>query len=270
VRIEAHEPVWAIADSRTLGEAVLALAGAASSSAGCSRLSLACDRTAVAQQIPGATLAPGPYARITVQGDGPGFDAERSARLFESILPQGTGEGSGAALAEAYGLVREWGGDIAYAGDASHSTFVVYLRLAEPRKPEPQKAAPVETPALQPLVMVVDDEPGIRVLVARILRREGYEVIEASSAAEAATLAAAQRRPMDLLVTDVMLSDRRGSELARQLREELPRLRVLYISGYAGGESARTVEFPPGAKFLQKPFTLAALVATVRETLEPG
>ncbi|HEV2202283.1 MAG TPA: response regulator [Bryobacteraceae bacterium] len=268
VRIEAGERVWAFADSRPLEEVLVALAGTARDSAACTQIGIACVWVAVREQVPGATLVPGAYVRVTVSGNGPGFDADKSASLFESILPRGADQANSGAVAHAYGLVREWGGDIAYTGDAFHSTFVVYLRPAEPREAEPEEPTAAEPEAPRQLVLVVDDEPGIRALVAKILRREGYAVIEAGSATEAAALAAAQERPVELLVTDVMLPDRHGPELAGQLLEMLPELKVLYISGYTEDESVRAGEYPPGAKFLQKPFTLGALVAKVRESLE--
>jgi CheY-like chemotaxis protein len=214
-------------------------------------------------------LAPGLYACITVQANGTGIDAMKSASLFESILNKSADSTRGEALAQAYALVREWGGDLAYSGEAAHSKFVLYLRpsdavaaAAPPEIPAPEPAPP------QPLILVVDDEPGIRALVAKILRREGYEVLESGAAADAGLLAGAQTRPVELLVTDIMLPDHPGTELAQQLREQLPAIKVLYMSGYTEDERARTGDFPPGAKFLQKPFTLGALVARVRESLE--
>lgn len=266
VRIEAPGAVWAFADRRPLEEALVALAATVRESAACTQIEIACDRAVIAEHVPGAPLVPGTYACITVRGNGAGFDANSSASLFESILPKGADQASGGAVAQAYGMVREWGGDIAYTGDAFHSTFVVYLRPAEAREPEPEEPA-AEPEAPRQLVLVVDDEPGIRALVAKILRREGYEVVEAASATEAGALAASQERPVELLVTDVMLPDRRGPELAEQLHQALPGLKVLYISGYTEDESVRTGEYPPGARFLQKPFTLGALVAKVRESL---
>lgn len=252
---------WAFADAGPLEEVLITLAGAACQGAGCTELQVTCDIAAISESIPRATLEAGTYVRVTVEGNGAGIESGKSDALFESIF---TGE----ALAHAYGLARDWGGDISYEGDAFHSAFVLYLRPCAPAEPEPQAVIAAQPEPLHPVILVVDDEPGIRALVAKILRREHYEVIEASSATEAGSLAANQPRPVELLVTDVMLPDRPGTALAEQLRGQLPTLKVLYMSGYTEDERVRAGDFPPGAKFLQKPFTLGALVTKVRESLE--
>ena len=272
MRIEAGQPLWASADARALEEMLLTLVGAARDCPGCTGLKITCDMAAVAERIPGATLAPGHYARITVEGNGTGVEPAKSISLFESILAKSADNARGESLAQAYTLAREWSGDLAYSGSAESSAFTLYLQTAEPLPPEAVQA-PIEEPPPppeppHPLILVVDDEPGIRALVAKILRRERYEVIEAGSAADAATVSAAQPRPIELLVTDVMLPDRTGIVLAEQLREQLPNVKVLYMSGYTEDERARAGSFPPGSKFLQKPFTLSALVAKVRESFE--
>jgi CheY-like chemotaxis protein len=254
-------PLWAFADRGPLEEVLVTLAGAACQGSGCTELRITCDLATIAESIPHATLEAGSYARIAVQGNGAGLEGTKSDALFESIF---TGE----ALAHAYGLAREWGGDLAYYGDASHSTFILYLRPCEPAEQEPEVAPAAAPEPLHPMILVVDDEPGIRALVAKILRREQYEVVEASTATEAGMLAIAQLRPVELLVTDIMLPDQPGTTLAQHLREQLPALKVLYMSGYTDDERARAGDFPPGAKFLQKPFTLGALVTKVRESLE--
>jgi len=113
----------------------------------------------------------------------------------------------------------------------------------------------------------VEDEPGIRGLVRKILRREGYEVLEAGTAEEATAIASDHAEPIDLLLTDVMLPGMGGRGLAEQIGAEHADLKVVYISGFTEDETVRAGQFPPGSKFLQKPFTLSALVSTVREAL---
>jgi hypothetical protein len=267
-QIEMGKPVWALADVRPLEELLVTLADAARDCTGCTELKVVYDSAAITERIPDATLAPGGYARVTVQGNGTGLDAIKSVSLFESILSKGAESARGESLARAYALAREWGGDLAYSGDAAHSTFVLYLRPCEPVEAPPQEIPVAQPEPPRPLILVVDDEPGIRALVAKILRREGYEVIEASTTTEAGGLAGVQARPVELLVTDVMLPDQPGTQLAEQLLEQLPALKVLYMSGYTEDERAHAGDFPPGAKFLQKPFTLSALVAKVRQSLE--
>jgi len=114
----------------------------------------------------------------------------------------------------------------------------------------------------------VEDEAGIRALVRKILRRERYNVVEAGSAEEALSLAQSHAGQMNLLLTDVMLPGMGGRELAEEMRRTIAHLKVLYVSGYTEDESVRAGAFPPGSKFLQKPFTLSVLVAKVREALD--
>jgi hypothetical protein len=270
VRAEASTPVWATADAQALDQVLLTLADAAREGSGATEIRIACDSAAIAEQIPGATTPAGTYARVTVRANGTGIEPPKSASLFESILAKSAESALGESLAHAYTAAREWGGDLAYLGDAAGSTFVLLLAPAQPPAVEeklPEVTIVVPEPP-QPLILVVDDEPGIRALVAKILRRERYDVIEASTATEAGELATAQLRPVELLVTDIMLPDHTGIVLAEQLRNQIPGLKVLYMSGYTQDDRARAGDFPPGSKFLQKPFTLGALVAKVRESLE--
>ena len=131
-------------------------------------------------------------------------------------------------------------------------------------------AAVLETSAeeTRETILVVEDEPGIRALVRKILRRERYNVLEAGTGEEALQVAAEHTGPIDLLLTDVMLPGIPGSELAGRMREAAPALDVLYISGYTDDEAVRMGAFPPGSKFLQKPFTLGTLVTKVRDALD--
>jgi DNA-binding NtrC family response regulator len=147
--------------------------------------------------------------------------------------------------------------------------------------PEPAVPEPVAEPVVAPeppapvevtleTILVVEDEAGIRALVRKILRRERYNVLEAGTAEEALAVTAAHQGTIHLLLTDVVLPGMGGRELAEQMRMGNPRLDVLYVSGYTDDEAVRMGAFPPGSKFLQKPFTLGALVGKVREALDAG
>lgn len=293
--------VWTFADAGQLGEAITALAASAAGSGASSRLTLTCVAAQVTERLAGATLAPGSYARIDILAPGnttlpPGNTAPAADphRILESILP-------GSPVLRAYLNIRQWGGDMAFAADAEKGTgFTIFLPYAEapfveplpdqleeqrpeqtqaevepeeiietfPVEPEPAPSQPEPEPSLG-TVLVVEDEPGIRGLVRKILRREHYEVLEAGSGEEAMADAAAQDVPIDLLLTDVMLPGMGGRELAEALSAMNPGLKVVYVSGFTDDEQVRAGEFPPGSKFLQKPFTLSALVGAVKEALEP-
>jgi len=244
VNMQTGKPVWALADTAQLREILLALVRAACEGAAEPRATVALDTVA----------QPSALARITVSGNGRGLDAGQRSAAFETILAKDPEKSAGAALARAYSIVREWGGDLAVSGDA---TFTLYLPLGAPAA-SPQR----ET------ILVVDDEANIRALVAKILRREAYNVLEAGSSQEAFAVASAHQGPVHLLVTDVVLPGESGRQLAERMRQALPSLKVLYISGFSGDESVRTGNFPPGSEYLQKPFALGALLAKVREALD--
>ncbi len=289
----AAEGVWAMADPSQLEEIILALVSSAREDAHeRSRVIIGWNLDAVAEELPEATLKPGLYARILIQDDGRGADAAGRMTIFESVLAgKDPAKNAGPGLARAYAIVREWNGDIAFASEPLRgSTFMLYLPYAPPPPvevaaepvesgesvdlpeptvepaPAPVEAAPVEPP--RETILLVEDEAGIRALVRKILSRERYHVLEAGSGEEALTIAQSHQGPIPLLMTDVMLPGIGGRDLAEALSKLRPEQRVLYISGYTDDEGVRAGWFPPGSRFLQKPFTLGALVSNVRETLD--
>jgi len=276
------EPVWAIGDPEQLEQILLILVSPQREGAEeRTRVTIECSAAAVNEHLKPATLAPGLYSRIVIHDNGRGVDAQKRAVFFESILAAKTpAQGAGTALARAYAIVREWGGDIGFFSEPFRgSTFSIYLPYHEPEPaaeapPPVTPAAAIPEPVVEPVVeppratiLVVEDEPGIRALVRKILRRERYEVLEAGSGEEALRQTGQGGR-VDLLLTDVMLPGMTGRELAERMRETIPSVKVLYVSGYTDDEAVRIGAFPPGSKFLQKPFTLGALVGKVRETLD--
>jgi signal transduction histidine kinase len=285
VALRVSAPVAVFADREQLAEAVLALASSAlENTRAVSRLTVLCQTGQIGEQIQPATLQPGAYARIEIHAAGVGLGTS-AVSVFESFLPAreqpGTAKSVGPAVARAYANIRQWGGDVFFSSHADRgSVFVIYLPYAEPEEPpvmrdtaaqsEPApEARPAMLPQPQPeTILLVEDEPGIRGLVRKILRREGYHVLEAGSGEEALSVVSSHGASVDLLLTDVLLLGMSGRDLAESLHRAGPPLKVVYISGYTDDESVRAGEFPPGAKFLQKPFTLGALTGTVREALD--
>ena len=266
VEIRTAKPVWAMANRKQLEEILLALVSAVREQR--ARVTITCDTVSITEQVPGVSLTPAAYARLTLAIPGRGMDPAKRQAIFESFLHKESDKPVGAALARAYGLVREWGGELAFESEpAQGSTFTMYLPLAE-AEAQPKTAAANTAEAFRETVLVVDDEAGIRALIVKILRRERYRVLEAGSVEEAVSVAAKHGGPIQLLLTDVMLGDRNGRQLATQLLETMPGLKVVYISGFTDDDAVRTGAFPPGARFLQKPFTLGALMGTVREALD--
>lgn len=257
-RIEAGDPVWALADPAQLEEVILAMVSSGREGAQeSSYLTIGCEIDTIAEQLPASTLRPGVYSRIVMHDGRREMNAAQCVAVLEAVLSR------------PYSMVREWGGDIAVSSEpARGSTFVVYLPHCEPQVAEPVASHTSEVVEAPKTILLVEDEAGIRALVRKILRRENYNVIEAGNAEEALQLSATRRETIHLLLTDVMLPGAGGRHLAERMGQTLPDLRVLYVSGYADDEAVRTGAFPPGSKFLQKPFTLAALVGKVREALE--
>jgi signal transduction histidine kinase len=273
IEMRATKPVWVLADQPQLQEILLVLSDALKEER--ARVTIACDTAVIAEHSAAATLSPGTYARLILHAPGHGMEAEKRKVIFETFLQKDSAKRDGAALARAYAIVREWGGELGFESEpGAGSTFTMYLPVAEagPRSRTAAKAAPESTlsaaEGLRETVLVVDDEAGIRALIVKILRRERYRLLEAGSASEGIAIARRHDGPIHLLLTDVMLPDRSGRDLAQQLREALPELKVVYISGFTDDESVRRGDFPPGARFLQKPFTLSALVGTVRDALD--
>jgi PAS domain S-box-containing protein len=263
-------PVMAMADPGQLGDVLAAvLAGTRDSARERTRIHIEWDIHTVAERLSPTALAPGKYACIIVRDDGRGLEPGQIAGVFDPVLTKATDPAAfqpGLALARAYSLVHEWGGDIAFAAEApAGSSFTIYLPSAEPEAAAPpvalRPAIRERAGAERETILVVDDETGIRELISKILTRERYRVLEAGSAEEAQ--AAARGQEIDLLITDVMLPGINGPELARRMQQAAPKLKALYISGYTGGAI-----IPPGAAFLAKPFTLAALLEKVRQALE--
>jgi two-component system, cell cycle sensor histidine kinase and response regulator CckA len=270
VEARAAKQVWAMANQEQLEEILPVLVSIMKEDR--SPVVVTCDTAAITEHIEGASLSPATYARVTVAASGFVMETEKRKVIFESFLHKTSGRSMGAALARAYAVVREWGGELGFESEAPRgSIFTMYLPLAEPEaepKTEPTTGAPRPAGTQRETILVVDDEAGIRSLIAKILRREHYSVLEAGTATEAIAIAATHGGAIQLLVTDVMLPDRNGRQLAEKLVQALPKLKVMYISGFTDDESVRAGAFPPGARFLQKPFTLGALIGMVRETLD--
>jgi PAS domain S-box-containing protein len=207
---------------------------------------------------------------LTVADTGPGIDPAVRPRLFEPFFTtKPPGQGTGLGLATVLGVVEQSGGsvDVADGSDAG-AAFTVRLPRAEgigSGASADRARAPVAGGSER--ILLVEDNDAVRPLVDEFLRSLGYEVVAAATPA-AALAAAAESGEVDLLVTDVVMPGMHGHELARQLRERRPALRVLFVSGYASDVIASRGALPVGADFLQKPFTLPQLARRARAVLD--
>jgi two-component system, cell cycle sensor histidine kinase and response regulator CckA len=213
---------------------------------------------------------PGVYVLLTVTDTGIGMDAETQAHIFEPFFTtKDKNAGTGLGLATVYGIVKQSGGHIEVVSEPGiGSTFKVYLpAIAEP----PQKTL-VVSPLVDPLhgnetVLLVEDEPSLRVLARNLLRSLGYVVFEANTGEEALNLAKTLS-VINVLLTDVVMPGMNGKALAEQLVQERPGIKVIYMSGYTGQGIGNKGELCPTGIFLPKPFTRETLAKKVRAALE--
>jgi two-component system cell cycle sensor histidine kinase/response regulator CckA len=216
-------------------------------------------------------VEPGQYVLLAVSDTGIGMSEEVKSHLFEPFFTtKEVGKGTGLGLATVYGIVKQHGGHIyVYSELGRGTTFKIYLprhygeaELLGRRDEEGFVPRGSET------VLVVEDEPAVRVVEVRVLREQGYRVLEAANGVEAMRVALAHPGPIHLLVTDVVMPQMSGRELAERLRRIVPQLRVLYLSGYTDNAIVHHGVLDEGVAFLQKPFTASALARKVREVLD--
>ena len=211
--------------------------------------------------------APGEYVRLDVSDNGVGMDAATQARIFDPFFTtKGAGHGTGLGLATVYGIAKQSNGYVWVQSAAGEgATFTVYLPRAS--EPEPSTGADVAVVrAGDDVVLLVEDEDGVRRVARRALEMHGYRVIEASDGGQAVELARANPS-VGLLLTDVMMPGSFGPEVADAVHDVVPGLPVLYMSGHAE-DMARGGLIDPTVPFLAKPFTPRRLVEKVREVLD--
>jgi CheY-like chemotaxis protein len=214
------------------------------------------------------------WLQLAVSDTGTGMSPEVQAHIFEPFFTtKEVGQGTGLGLATVYGIVTQTGGRIEVSSVRGEgSTFRVFLPCAA-EEPGREEAAPAPTPAPseprgEETVLLVEDESAVRGLIAEVLRRRGYRVIEAAEGDEAIDTAHRYAGVIHLLLTDLAMPGMTGRELARFLTHERPGLRVLFISGYSDQRvEPRGSQSVPEA-FLQKPFTPVVLARLVRQVLD--
>jgi CheY-like chemotaxis protein len=215
-------------------------------------------------------VKPGEFTMIAVSDDGHGMDAETRRHIFEPFFTtKEKGKGTGLGLATVYGIVKQTGGDIwVYSEPGQGTTFKLYFpRVLEPLS-ESSGADPSATRRSGgETVLVVEDEQAVRDLTVRILQQLGYTILTASSGAQALEISAAHEGHIDLLLTDVVMPNMSGRQLADQILESRPDTRILFLSGYTENTVVHHGVLDAGVDFLPKPFSRENLSRKLREVL---
>ncbi|MBN1424080.1 PAS domain S-box protein [Candidatus Fermentibacteria bacterium] len=214
---------------------------------------------------------PGEYVMLGVSDDGRGMDKETLDRVFEPFFTtKGAGEGTGLGLAMVHGIVTQNKGFISVQSEPGEgTTFWIYLPRHEGEAVDVLKEPVEETPRGQgETVLVVEDEVSILRLARRMLEGLGYVVLTAGTPGDATRLAEEHTGEIHLLMTDVVMPQMTGKDLAERIMGTRPGLRCLYMSGYTADVIAPFGVLEDGVRFMQKPFTLEDLARKVREALE--
>jgi len=271
----ADDPLPVVGDPGQVEQALMNLAvNARDAMPSGGRLLLATSREHVTEELARAhvPMPAGEYVVLVVSDTGHGMSRETMTRIFEPFfMTKDVGKGTGLGLSMVYGTLKQSGGFIFVDSEVGKgTTFRLYF---PPAAPKSAAAAEAAAPAREPerrgheTLLIAEDEPSVRNLVASSLRHESYQLLLAASAAEALAIAESHDGPIDLLLTDAMMPGKTGMELAQLLTAKRPGLPVIIMSGYTehnltGADAERV------AAVLQKPFTPRDLRRRIREVLD--
>jgi len=219
-----------------------------------------------------AVVHAGQYAMMAVTDTGVGMDSETVSHIFEPFFTtKETGKGTGLGLSTVYGIVKQSGGYIwVYSEPGRGTSFKVYLPIVRTGAADDAGGRPVLTATYRgtETILLVEDEDGVRALIREVLQRHGYRVIDTRNGAEATQACERHEGEIHMLLTDVVLAQATGTDLARQLIPMRPKMKVLFISGYTEEAIVHQGVLEEGTAFLQKPFTPNVLARKVREVLD--
>jgi len=218
-----------------------------------------------------SVVVKGDYVLLAVTDSGDGIAPEHVAHIFEPFYTtKGSGKGTGLGLATVYGTVKQSGGFIwVYSEMGLGTTFKIYLPRVEGKQAQDSKAASsAKCPHGCETLLLVEDETAVREGERDFLVRQGYRVLTAQNGQEAIRVSRDYQGPIHLMITDVVMPEMGGAELAQQLSWERPGMKVLFMSGYAESAVLARGEIDIKRRFLQKPFSLRALARKIREAIE--
>ena len=217
-----------------------------------------------------AEMRPGPHVLLAVSDNGVGMDEEVRSHIFEPFFTtKDVGKGTGLGLATVYGIVKQSNGSIdVYSEPGRGTTFKIYL----PRVERAAESVATEEPAVDgrgsETILLVEDDEQVRALACEILKVHGYTVLEARHGVDALDITHRYHGVIHLLVTDVVMPEMGGRELASRLRPERPQMKILYMSGHTADAIAHHGALAEDEAFASKPIMPKRLLAKVRETLD--
>ena len=277
LQIQADPQPWRVlVDNSQMENALINLCANARDAMGRrGRLKISTSNERHDADIPGSDVPPGDYCSLCLEDTGCGMSAQTLARAFDPFFTtKPAGQGTGLGLSMVYGFVRQSGGRIWMTSEEGKGTRVELLlpRFAGPAVPSPQPSEAPSPAALQvrnERVLLIDDEPTLRMLIKEALEEQGLEVLDAADASSGLALFEAGG-PIDLVVSDIGLPGGvSGIQVARQLRQRAPRLPVLFITGFTEEALDPGEVLGPGLELMTKPFGLEALVHKVSAMLQP-
>lgn len=218
-----------------------------------------------------AEICPGSYILLAVSDTGLGMDKETLEQIFDPFFTtKEPGKGTGLGLATVYGIVKQSGGHIRVYSELHHGTsFKIFLpRIRDEAEMQGTPLEVVRNPRGSETVLLAEDEDAVRALARCILQAAGYIVLEAANGAEALEIVARHIGPIDLLLTDVVMPEMGGRELAESLQIFHPEIGLLFMSGYTEDAVVRHGVFQADMAFLQKPFNVRTLSKIVRDVLD--
>jgi CheY-like chemotaxis protein len=214
---------------------------------------------------------PGEYVALSIHDSGRGMDKDLISHIFEPFFTtKEQGKGTGLGLSTVYGIVKQNNGFIDIDSEPGQGTsFSIYLpRNVGPRSRTVAKVDALPAPRGQETILVVEDETSILEIVTEMLAGQGYSVLSASTPGEAISVAREHGGEIHLLMTDVVMPEMNGRDLAKNLLSLYPRIKRLFMSGYTSDVIAHHGVLDEGVHFIQKPFSLPIMASKVREVLD--
>jgi PAS domain S-box-containing protein len=221
----------------------------------------------------GIDIPAGPYVMLVVSDTGHGMTPEVKSRLFEPFFTtKPATQNTGLGLATVYGIVVQSGGYIWVESELEKGTtfMICFPRVAAEDETAVPVAEPAGTAGGSETILLVEDEIAVRSVAARVLLNQGYTVLEAANGEEALAVLEKAEGKVDLVLTDVVMPDMGGLQLAGQVQSRWPGLKLVYMSGYSEGDKLQPEMEDPQSVFLQKPFSAESLTVRVREVLDTG